>query len=145
VLAPWASVVVGVICGVLVMLGVELLERLKIDDAVGAFPVHGMGGAMGTLLIGLFAQPELTGGAGGLLLGGGLGVLATQVTGVVAAIVWTGVTAGVMFAVLKGLGLLRVHEKADKLGGIDVYEHGTTVWPDVLPVPDAVSSAAVGD
>ncbi len=127
--APWASVVIGVIGGILVVLAVDVIESLKIDDAVGAFAVHGVCGAMGTIAIGFLGQPEL--GAGGLLLGGGIDQLVTQIIGVVAASIWTAIGGVLVFGILKSIGKLRIPAKAEAIG-IDAYEHGATVWPDVL-------------
>ncbi|MBZ0283722.1 MAG: ammonium transporter [Anaerolineae bacterium] len=148
--APWACVIIGAISGVLMVLTGSLLERMKIDDAVGAFSVHGIGGAFGTLAIGLFGQPEL--GANGLLFGGGLEQLGIQAVGVGATIVWATVTGFAMFYAIKALGVLRIPAKAEETG-IDFYEHGASLWPDVLPFVEEeigvtgkpVTSPAVGD
>ncbi|MFO7322647.1 MAG: ammonium transporter [Chloroflexota bacterium] len=143
---PWAAFVIGGIAGVLVLLSADLFERLRIDDPAGAFAVHGTCGIFGALAIGIFGQPEL--GANGLLLGGGIAQLAIQFTGVIAVMLWMGATSAVIFAVCKALGILRIPEKASTVG-IDVYEHGATVWPDILPVPGegalSVSTSAAGD
>ncbi len=148
--APWAAVVIGMIGGVLVLLVVDVLESLKIDDPVGAFAVHGVCGVMGTLAIGFLGQPEL--GANGLLLGGGADQLVTQFIGVIGVASWVSVTGVAMFFALKVVNRLRVNSRADVIG-IDVFEHGMTVWPDILPVEDEVlagdssrsSAPAVGD
>ncbi len=129
---PWASVVIGAISGILVILTADVMESLKIDDAAGAFAVHGTCGIFGTLAIGLFGQPEL--GANGLLFGGGAGQLVTQLIGVAAVIVWMGGTSVVLFMIIKALGVLRIPDKGSVIG-IDAYEHGASVWPDVLPLP----------
>ncbi len=152
--APWASVVIGALAGILVILVVDLIESLKIDDPVGAFAVHGACGIFGTLMIGIVGQPELTGDAGGLLLGGGLDMFMWQLIGSASTVIWVGVTAAITFGVLKAVGRLRVHHEADVVG-IDVYEHAASAWPDVLPLPSeggasageamAVKSPAVGD
>lgn len=143
-LAPWAAVVIGSIAGVLVILGMDLLERVKIDDPVGAFGVHGVCGIWGTLAVGLFAQPELAlgeyAGEGGLLLGGGVSLLVTQITGSAATIAFIGGTSVIMFGALNMIGRLRVNPLADVIG-IDAYEHGASAWPDVLPLPDVTLSA----
>jgi ammonium transporter, Amt family len=142
--APWASVVIGLAAGLLVCIVVDVIEGLKIDDPVGAFAVHGACGIFGTLAIGLFGQPELTDGVGGLLLGGGLDMFVNQFIGSAATVVWVSVTGVIMFSALKATGRLRVNPKADVVG-IDVYEHGASLWPDVLPFADedeAVGAAA---
>jgi Amt family ammonium transporter len=158
---PWSAVIIGLAAGIIVLLAVDLLERLKIDDAVGAFPVHAACGIFGIVAIGLFAEPSLTpfaanakSGLGGLLVGGGgAEILVTQVIGSVATILYVGVTSVIMFGALKAINRLRVNAKADKVG-IDVYEHGASLWPDVLPFPEdspvmtvstAATAPAVGD
>ncbi len=136
---PWAAVLIGLVAGVLVILAADFVEALKIDDAVGAFAVHGANGIWGTLSIGLFAQSGLTfagamAGKGGLFAGGGLEMLGVQALGSVATIIYVGITSAIMFGLLKAINRLRVAKKADEIG-IDVYEHGASIWPDVLPVP----------
>lgn len=131
--APWAAVLIGLLAGVLVILIADAIEALKIDDPVGAFAVHGACGIFGTLAIGFFGQPELTNGAGGLLMGGGADMLINQAIGVIAVAAWVGLTSTAMFGALKAVKRLRVSHKAD-LVGIDIYEHGASLWPDVLPV-----------
>lgn len=147
--APWAAMVIGAIAGVLVILSADLFEKLKIDDPAGAFHVHGTCGAFGTLAIGILGQPEL--GANGLLFGGGVDQLITQLIGVVGVALFMGTTSFLLFIVLKALGVLRIPSKAEAIG-IDAYEHGASVWPDVLPLPGDTESApaaltapAVGD
>ena len=104
---------------------------VKIDDAVGAFAVHGACGAFGTLMIGIVGSAAL--GAPSLLDGGSLTTLIAQITGVVGVAVWTTVTSFLMFGALKAAGLLRMHEEANEIG-IDAYEHGASLWPNVLPL-----------
>jgi ammonium transporter, Amt family len=139
---PWAAVVIGAIAGAIVVYCVEFVENLKIDDPVGAFSVHGACGIWGTIAVGLFGQAGLTWGSfastGGLLTGGGFGLLITQVIGSFSVIVATAVMAYVMFTALKAVNLLRVHAAGDVLG-IDAFEHGTSVWPDVLTMPSLVT------
>jgi ammonium transporter, Amt family len=119
---------------VLVVVAMDAMEAVKIDDAVGAFAVHGACGMWGSLAIGLFALGGLTGGDAGILSGGGADLLIAQVIGVVAVTAWAGVIGFAMFKAIDAIGLLRMPEAADAVG-IDAYEHGASVWPDVLPVP----------
>lgn len=132
--SPMASIIIGLIGGVVVVISVSVIEALKIDDAAGAFSVHGACGAWGTLAIGLFGMPALTGGAAGLFTGGGVDLLLTQGIGVVAVAIWVSAVSFAMFGAVKAAGLLRMPAAADSVG-IDVYEHGVTVMPDVLPMP----------
>ncbi|MBI1276610.1 MAG: ammonium transporter [Anaerolineaceae bacterium] len=130
--APWASLVIGGIAGILVILSADLFEKIKIDDPAGAFHVHGTCGIFGTLAIGFLGQPEL--GANGLLLGGGIDQLINQIIGVVAVIVWMGGTSLVLFFILRALNILRISNHGETMG-IDAYEHGASAYPDIVPVP----------
>ncbi len=148
----WGAVVVGVVAGVLVLVVVDIVEKVKIDDAVGAFAVHGACGIWGTLSIGLLGVPSLTGDAGGIFYGGGLNLLGVQALGSFSTIVWVVVCCVVMFTALKMVNRLRVNKKGDEIG-IDFYEHGASGWPDVLPMPaeapavktSAAAAPAAGD
>jgi Amt family ammonium transporter len=162
-ISPWAAIIIGLVAGVILLLWGDLLEKIKVDDAVGASSVHLACGVWGILAIGLFAEPTLTpfagnvkAGLGGLLVaGGGSEILITQAIGSLATILWCGVTSVIMFGALKAIGRLRVNPKADEDGNfIDNVEHGESVWPDVLPLPGetpvlatskAASAPAMGD
>lgn len=141
--SPVASVFIGLTAGIVVMLALDVVEKAKIDDAVGAFAVHGACGALGTLAIGFWGLPALTGNdMAGLFVGGGVELILTQAIGVAVIAVYVTVTGVIMWTVVKALGVLRIPADAESMG-IDVYEHAQTNWPDVLPLPDA--SPAVGD
>ncbi|MCU0514481.1 MAG: ammonium transporter [Anaerolineae bacterium] len=148
---PFGAIMIGITGGILVVLATDAVEMAKVDDAVGAFAVHGACGIMGTLAIGLWGDASLmvgvNAGKNGLLVGGGLDILLTQLVGSAATIAYVTVTAVLMFGFLKAIGRLRVHSDADKMG-IDAYEHGASLWPDVLPldnVPAGKTSPAIGD
>ena len=102
-------------------------------------------------MIGLLGQPELTNGAGGLFMGGGLDMFINQAIGSGATVIWVAVTSVVMFGALKAINRLRVNPQAD-LVGIDVFEHGATAYPDILAMPEdmemggsAATAPATGD
>ena len=130
---PIAAIVIGLLAGVLVVLAVTAVERMKIDDAVGAFSVHGVCGAFGTLMIGIVGSSALD--APSLLDGGTFETLITQIIGVVGVAVWVTVTSFIMFAALNAANILHVDPEADRIG-IDAYEHHASVWPNVLPLGD---------
>jgi Amt family ammonium transporter len=140
---PWSSLAIGAIAGLLVILTADVMERLKIDDAAGAFAVHGVCGIFGTLAIGIFGQPEL--GANGLLFGGGVAQLGVQALGAGAVALWMGLTSYGMFVGLKAVGLLRIPAKAEAELGIDLYEHGATIvqdsWATTPATPEPVTPA----
>jgi len=149
--SPWAAIIIGLIGGIALLLWGDLLEKIKVDDAVGASSVHLACGVWGIVAIGLFAEPSLTPfaanaktGMGGLLIAGGSAdILVTQVIGSLATIVWCGVTSVVMFGALKAIGRLRVNPKAEMEGNfIDNYEHGQSIWPDILPLPGEIAAEA---
>lgn len=137
--APTGALIIGLLAGVLVVVVVSIVESLKIDDAVGAFAVHGACGAFGTLMIGVLGVGDLivanngVEGVAGILMGGGATLLISQAVGVIGVAVWVTVTSVLMFGALKAAGLLRMHSEAEEIG-IDAYEHGATLWPNVLPL-----------
>lgn len=119
VISPGMSVVVGFLGGIIVVLSVELFDKvLHIDDPVGAISVHGVVGAWGTLAVGLFGDLELI--ESGLTRGGQIGV---QLLGIIAVFAWVLVTAFILFGILKAAKLLRVSEEEELLG-LDISEHG---------------------
>jgi Amt family ammonium transporter len=127
--SPSYAVLIGAIAGIIVPLGVDLLEHLRIDDPIGAVPVHMIAGIWGTLSIGIFAAGTY-GGPVGLLDGGGASQLVAQAIGSLTCLV---VVGGIAFVVMKiiskapGDWALRLHKDAE-LEGIDVVEHGTPAY-----------------
>lgn len=134
-LEPWAAIVVGVVAGFVIVYGVALLDTLKIDDPVGAVPVHLMNGVWGTLAVGLLSSEALMDNAygvtstWGILLGGGSDLLVTQLIGIGATAAWVVLTSGILFGVIKATIGLRVSE-AEEDAGLDVYEHGMEAYPE---------------
>lgn len=114
---PISAIVIGGIAGIAMMLGTETLVRLKIDDPVGAVPVHGVSGVWGVIAVGLFASD------GGLLFGGGTSMLMTQIIGAVAIVAWTAVTSCILFWTIRQTVGLRVDETVEE-EGLDAHEHG---------------------
>ena len=122
--APWASVVIGFVAGVIMYLTLVLVDRIGVDDPLGAIAAHGMGGIWGTLSAGLFTTPELAAvGQPGLFYGGGLYQLGVQALGILAAGGFVFLASLLVFAVLKASIGLRVKPEQE-LNGLDVSEHG---------------------
>jgi ammonium transporter, Amt family len=120
--SPASAVAIGLMAGVILVFSVEILDKkLKIDDPVGAISVHGICGAFGTLMVGVFATE------GGLLFGGGFTQLGIQAIGVVAVFGWAFVMGYILFTILKATNNLRVSERIEE-EGLDVYEHGETAY-----------------
>jgi ammonium transporter, Amt family len=139
--SPTGSILLGGIAGVIVILGVDLLEWLRIDDPIGAVPVHGMCGIWGTLSLGLFAcgQYGATGPLAadnsaplkGLLYGGGFKLLEAQAIGSACVTLATfGVAMAVMLLV-NATGTLRLPREAE-LYGMDLHEHGISAYPEYV-------------
>src|SRR5262245_26413677 len=137
--SPTGAVMLGGIAGVIVVVGVDVLEALKIDDPIGAVPVHGICGIWGTLSLGFFAcgQYGSTGPLGadntapltGLFYGGGFTVLTAQIIGSAAICGSVFVTTMIMMYAIHAFGLLRV-STAGELEGLDLHEHGIPAYPE---------------
>ena len=136
------TLITGAIAGVIVVFSVYGLERVGIDDPVGAFSVHGVCGFWGLLATGLFATTTPVNGAedsAGLFYGGGGGLFLDQLIGGVAIALFVTVAAGALFILLKNLGLLRVSPE-EETAGLDVSEHGSPGYgPDILAGSGSVS------
>lgn len=118
VMDPFGAAVTGIVAGIIVVLIVELLDKvLKIDDPVGAVAVHCGNGVWGTIAVGLFATD------GGLFYGGGFRFLGIQILGVVSVLAWVTVCMVIIFTVLKNTVGLRVSAK-EEIEGLDATEHG---------------------
>lgn len=121
---PMGAFIIGIVSGIVVVFSIEFIDKvLKIDDPVGAISVHGVVGAVGTLLVGVFATD------GGLLYGGGFGQLGVQAIGVVAIGGWAMITTFIVLSILKAVMGLRVTEK-EELDGLDIHEHGIDSYPE---------------
>jgi Amt family ammonium transporter len=127
----WAALVIGTVAGVLVCVATFALERVKVDDPVGAVPVHFFNGIWGVVALGLFASgnPDTAAWNGvatpvtGLLYGGGFGQLLAQLTQVVSIGVLAVGLSWVFFRILNAVKVLR-SAPADELAGLDLPEMG---------------------
>jgi Amt family ammonium transporter len=139
--SPTGAVLLGGIAGVLVIVAVDALEYLRIDDPIGAVPVHGICGIWGTLSLGLFASGQFgaTGPLGpdnsaplrGLFYGGGMQVLKAQLIGSACITLATFSVAMVVMYVVNAIGLLRLPEEGE-LYGMDLHEHGISAYPEYV-------------
>jgi len=120
---PWAAIIIGGTGGYLVVRGVELLDKLQIDDPVGAVPVHGICGVWGTIAVGLFGKESLGLANNGFLYGGNPLQFGIQMVGVVGTIVFVVVSMGIVFKLINLAIGLRV-DAVDELRGLDISEHG---------------------
>lgn len=120
---PGAAIIIGAIGGVLVVFGAVFLDRLHIDDPVGAVPVHGMNGIWGTLAVGVFGKESLGLSHNGLAYGGGFAQLGIQLAGALSVAVFVLVAMGVIFKVIDLTIGLRVSVD-EEYRGLDIGEHG---------------------
>jgi Amt family ammonium transporter len=127
-----SSLIIGVLAGMLVVFAVKLLDKLKIDDPVGAVPVHLFNGVFGTLCVGLFAVDKITGVAtgNGLFNGGGMTLLMAQLQGIVAVAVYTMAASLVFWYAIKATLGLRV-SKQEEEEGLDIGEHGQVAYTGI--------------
>lgn len=128
VVSPVGAAVIGIVAGVVIVFAVEFFDKVvKIDDPVGAISVHGVCGALGTLLTGLFAVD------GGLFYGGGFHMLGIQTLGVGSVVLWVVVTMTIVFWIIKKTVGLRV-TAAEEIAGLDIEEHGLiSSYADFMP------------
>ena len=139
--SPVGAILLGGVAGVLVVLGVELLEWLRIDDPIGAVPVHGFCGIWGTLSLGLFAcgkygatgpiAPDNSAALKGLFYGGGTQVLVAQSIGSASITIATFVVAMAVMLAVNAMGVLRVTEEGESYG-LDLHEHGISAYPEYV-------------
>src|SRR5215472_4515159 len=150
--SPTGSVLLGGIAGFVVVAGVELLEWLRIDDPIGAVPVHGFCGIWGTLSLGLFAAGKY-GATGpfapdngmpltGLFYGGGATLLTAQAIGSITITLSTFAVALILMYRVNATGLLRVSKEGEALG-LDLHEHGISAYPEYVLSSRAQPAAVV--
>jgi ammonium transporter, Amt family len=139
--SPTGSILLGGIAGFIVVGGVELLEHLRIDDPIGAWPVHGLCGIWGTLSLGLFAvgkygatgpiSPDNSAPLKGLFYGGGTQLLTAQAIGSAVTVVCTFSVALVVMLAVNAMGLLRL-DREGEMYGMDLTEHGIPAYPEYV-------------
>jgi len=119
------AVLIGLVAGVIVVISIVGLERIGIDDPVGAISVHGVVGVWGVLAVGLFAQN------GGLFYGGGFSQLGAQALGALTIAAWAFGTSSIVFRLLDRWWGIRV-TPAEELAGLDRMEHGADAYPEFM-------------
>ena len=154
--SPTGSLAIGAVAGVVVVVGVNLLEWFRIDDPIGAVPVHGFAGIWGTISLGLFATgqysaagsgsiaPDMSAKLTGLFYHGGSTVLIAQIIGSAVITISTFSLAMLLMWLVNLTGTLRVSREGE-LEGLDVHEHGIPAYPEFALMPSATPhGAAVG-
>jgi Amt family ammonium transporter len=138
----WAAPIIGVIAGIIVVYGVIFIDKIGIDDPVGATSAHGLAGIWGTLSVGLFLSPDLAkynalGGNpnGGLFTGGGIDQLIVQALVVIITFAFVFTLSFATFWIIKKTIGIRVSEEAE-VAGLDISEHGMYGYPEQF-IPEA--------
>ena len=135
---PWAGIPIGITGSLSYYASAWVLERLRIDDPLGAAPVHLGAGAWGMLLVAFFANGEFMENATsdhvGIFFGGNGKLLGWQLAAIALDYAWTMATCSIMFGVLKYFGIFRVSEAAERMG-MDYHHHGGAayIWASTPP------------
>ncbi len=127
VVDPWAALIIGAVGGVVVVLGVELLDKLRIDDPVGAVPVHGMCGVWGTLAVGIFGKASLGLANNGFVYSGNPMQFGVQMVGSISVVVFVLAAMGIVFKLIDVTVGLRVNRE-EEMRGLDIGEHGMEAY-----------------
>ena len=129
------AAIVGVVSGIIVVLAVEFIDiKVKIDDPVGAFGVHGVNGIWGGLAVGLFATGNGQNGITGLFYGGGFAQLGKQALAVLTIGSWSAICMALVFLVIKKTIGLRA-SRDEEMKGLDISEHGLmSAYADFMPI-----------
>jgi Amt family ammonium transporter len=122
-----SAIIIGAVAGAIVVGAIIMLDKLKIDDPVGAFPVHGVCGMWGLIACAIFGSKEYWGGAGAPAKAEEWGNWTAQLTGMCAIAVFSFVMMFVLFSGLKAMGVLRVTPEEEEKG-LDISEHGMSAY-----------------
>ena len=117
------ALIIGAVAGILVIYGNIWLNAWRVDDPVGAVPVHAINGIWGTLAVGLFGKASLGAPLDGLFYGGGFEQLGIQALGTTASLLFVAVTMWIVFKVIDMIIGMRVSRETE-LRGLDLDEHG---------------------
>jgi ammonium transporter, Amt family len=135
----WAAPIIGFVAGVIVVVAVLAIDRIRLDDPVGALSAHGIAGIWGTLACGLFTSTRLAevNGIGdpGLFYSGSFHQLLVQMLGIAASFGTVFVSSYLIFGLIKKTYGLRVSD-AEERHGLDIAEHGMWGYPErFMPIP----------
>src|SRR5580765_483217 len=148
--SPTGAFFIGVGGAVVMIWAIDALEYLRIDDPIGAVPVHLGAGIFGTLSLGLFATGEfgvptptgvdLSTKVSGLFYGGGAGQLLAQLIGSASVVAATLAASVVLMYAVKATGTLRVSREGE-LEGLDLHEHGVVAYREYALIAAATATA----
>lgn len=121
VVEPSSAIIIGLIAGTLVDIAVIYIDKIRIDDPVGAIAVHGVNGLFGTLAVGLFAAED------GLFFGGGIDLLTTQALGVLVIGSFSFIVTFIIMKIMKKTIGIRVN-RSEERAGIDAVSFGVEAY-----------------
>ena len=132
VITPAEAVAVGIITGAVVVFAIEGIDKhTRLDDPTGAITVHGISGILGCLLTGVFE------------VGGNMALFMTQLSGIVAVVIYAGIISAVMFFAISKVTSLRVSQ-SEEINGLNFWEHGLAeVYSMDAPVLDPMANTDV--
>jgi Amt family ammonium transporter len=136
---PNAAIVIGLLAGVVCFLAVRLKNRFKFDDSLDVVGIHGVGGVIGTLCLGIFASTQVNPGGVDGLLAGNAGQIMKQAIGVAVVGGYTVVVSWIILKVIDSVMGLRLSEEAE-VTGLDSVEHSETAYNQYIIVTAQVSS-----
>jgi Amt family ammonium transporter len=122
---PWAAIVIGAAAGLVCYFAVVSKERLGYDDTLDAFGVHGVGGALGAILTGVFARKALNEAGHDGMIYGNVKAIVPQLVGIVAVGAYAALVTFVLLKLIEKTIGLRV-PVSDEREGLDATEHGET-------------------
>lgn len=135
--APTSAIIIGFIGGMFAVFSAGFFNKLRVDDPVGALPVHLIGGIWGTIAVGLFSvgpginswHSETSGPALGFLVGGSIQPVLIQLAGITIVAIFVGTSTLISWFILRSIFGLRVSHHAESVG-LDLSEHGLEAYPE---------------
>jgi Amt family ammonium transporter len=125
----WASPIIGIVAGLVCYGAVQFKNKMKWDDALDVWGVHGIGGVLGTILLGVFASKMVNSAGADGLINGGTGFFFKEIVAVVAASVYAFVFTYLMLMLINKITPVRVTEK-DQIAGLDMALHGEKAYDE---------------
>jgi Amt family ammonium transporter len=121
------AIIIGILAGIIPYLAVATIKpKLGYDDSLDAFGIHGVGGTLGAILTGIFADPAINDAGKGLLYGNP-GQMITQIIAVVVTFLYSGIVTLIIFMIVKALVGIRV-EHEEEISGLDESQHGEKAY-----------------